>query len=847
MSLIPSSRFVKTLVIGIVASAVMTIRVDADDVVLKDGFLLKGYIKREAKTIIDPVVKEPVILHEGFFMITDLARRTIFGPSYVADVQEKDLKPEDAVRWDRVIVVPSNREIPVIRQALSATPWDEKWDRTWRFQTPTGTVAVNQHLAGLTPTFAQINMTTKFNWSLLYLTNELGPEEVGKLLAVHPDFQEKRKQAFKYQDQIMGVLAFGPQGGLFTAPFAGLQAEDLSLEERANRRLRLINFFIQAGWLDEAVVRLDAMEKDLPGQAAKVEAARTRLRNVWALLLLDEIRLARKTGRHEMAGRLMAAVPEKSLSERDLAELRVLRSTYETATANFKEAKRFLEELPKASGMSIELIQAAAAIRGEVSLDDFLQAGEREGAGRLDIFLTQARQSERQKAKNQTPDYDERRLLAFAVSGWLMGSTFAEAKTESAMKLWKARRFVLDVLSKPDADDRSFAIKKYEEDKKNALSAEEAAQVIPYLPPVDPDKTISGQPLETKTRLPGFKSENVDYALQLPPEYHSSRAYPVLLLLHEEVEPPLDLVRRWSALAGRHGYILAAPEWRSGWGDDKRFYEFTPAENKTVLYVLRDLKRRFNVDSDRVFLFGVGQGGVMAYDVGVNHPDLFAGVISMGGAPFYHATRCFRNAQYLPFYVVNGDHSGEFQHQNLEQFKIWIPRGYPTIYVQYKGRGAEWFGGELPTIIDWMSRKKRANPQTKLGKDGLGGSLGDEFCSLRPTDNHFYWLSFENLSRRCTLEDKKSWHGGVTTATLTGSIQGNVIYVRLYGIEDLTVWLGRGMVDFSKPVTITVNNHTAISRRPIGPKLDVLLGDLFERGDRQRLFLDKVVIDKKRL
>jgi pimeloyl-ACP methyl ester carboxylesterase len=306
------------------------------------------------------------------------------------------------------------------------------------------------------------------------------------------------------------------------------------------------------------------------------------------------------------------------------------------------------------------------------------------------------------------------------------------------------------------------------------------------------------------------------------------------------------MIRRWSEYAGKHGYILVAPEWRPGWGDDKKDYRFSVEENRNVLNVLRDVRRRFSVDSDRVFLSGLGQGGVMAYDLGLGHPDLFAGVIPMGGAPFFHAQRYWRNGQYLPFYVVCGDHAGEFHKENYNIMRDMLPRNFPLIYVQYKGRGAEWFGGEVPAIFDWMDRKKRANPQFKLGTDGLGGAMGEEFCTMRKADNHFYWLSTDGISKRC-LNEEGEWKAGRMAATMTATIKNNVVTVRHYGLEDLTIWLGRGTVDFNKKLAVWVNNSVRLQNKVISPNLEVLLGDLFDRCDRQRLYLDKVTLDKKRL
>src|SRR5262249_52850119 len=133
------------------------------------------------------------------------------------------------------------------------------------------------------------------------------------------------------------------------------------------------------------------------------------------------------------------------------------------------------------------------------------------------------------------------------------------------------------------------------------------------------------------------------YIVQLPPEYRHGRSYPVLVVLHEANEKPLTMLRRWTDVAAEHGYILIAPEWQAGVGA----YSYSEREHASVLLALRDLRRKYNVDSDRVFLFGLGQGGTMAFDVGLSHPDLFAGVIPMSAHPELFAEKYFRNGQYL--------------------------------------------------------------------------------------------------------------------------------------------------------------------------------------------------------
>ena len=272
----------------------------------------------------------------------------------------------------------------------------------------------------------------------------------------------------------------------------------------------------------------------------------------------------------------------------------------------------------------------------------------------------------------------------------------------------------------------------------------------------------------------------------------------------------------------------------------------------SLFVALRDLRRKYNIDSDRVFLFGMGQGGAMAFDVGLSHPDQFAGVSTMGAYPELFAEKYFRNAQYLPFYVISGNPSFPVPASDATSKKLkatfdeWNTRGYPSLWIEYKGRGVEWFGGEVPNIMDWMRTKRRAFPLHKLGTDGLGGRFGNEFTTMRTTDNQFYWLSTTAI-KPDRLNSARAWKEGVTPAMLHARIDpdSNTITLLPTGIKQATVWLGRNsrgesMIDFDKPVTIRVNNEIKWAHKPIAPNLSTLMEDLYQRGDRQRPYLAKV-------
>ncbi len=295
------------------------------------------------------------------------------------------------------------------------------------------------------------------------------------------------------------------------------------------------------------------------------------------------------------------------------------------------------------------------------------------------------------------------------------------------------------------------------------------------------------------------------------------------------------MMERWAKVAAQEGYILAAPSWSQGLGGA---YAFSAAEHDTVLETLKDLRTRFNVDSDRVFLFGLGQGGTMALDVGLSHPDQFAGVLPMCAYPRYYCREYFSNGQYLPLYFVSGEWMGDSSLWTKELLEKLITKSYPAMHVMYRGRGVEWFGGEVPSMFEWMSRKRRLLPTTQLGSLGEGG----EFISMRVSENRFYWLTSEGIEPRRLNAPPPNWKNRFPGATMQAYVKPdtNQIAINQRGHTHMTVWLARNAgFDFDKPIEVKMNG-VMMARRKLTPSLATLLEDFAQRFDRQRLFVAKV-------
>jgi hypothetical protein len=797
----------------------------ADLVFFKDGFVLEGKVNQEGTKVFEG--GHMIEMGKDSFFVDDYARRMFFSRFHVMrenGVHKKDFVVGDKYEGPRRIIFPpsSAKFPPPVRNIVETTSFTAGWDRSLTYvsvdKTGARQVAVDQHLTILTPHYTRLDTyytprKSIWPWPSFYLTRELDPDMIRTLLSTH----EKLKEA-----------------------------SDLSEDQLADKRLQYFFFFLQAGWFDKAEAELERLVKELPRQKGKADAARAKLTGLRALQTYEDIKRAMLAGQHQWAQKQLADFAETGVEANLLGRITLLRKEYDTANDNLKRARKLLAELCCAvtdANRSPLLVEAAQTIGLELCLDNFLPTlvqrdKEVDLTGRLDrletfLSVAPAAAERLRQGKKAEAGQAAEEVLAVAVSGWALGNKSADSNVEVALRLWKARQFVLSYQTTIGQASRQTLLTGYQNQKSDALSVEEVAQLIAFLPPPEHDDLVSDRPVEMQTDVPGVR-RRTPYLLQLPPEYHPLRPYPVLIALRQGGERLKDMLDRWKDQAARNGYILVVPAWQQG---VRGIYSFSDDEHVVVLDVLADLRRRFQVDSDRVFLTGFGEGGTMAYDMGLEYPDLFAGVLPMSGHPKLYTRACMQNAQYLPLYIVGGSHTGQPREDNINLVRDWVqpPRGYPTIYVEYKGRGLEWFPAELPYAFDWMNRKKRVRPVTELGRN-----RGGEFQTMRASSNSFWWLRVDSLYAD-RINDPGQFRS-LVPAKLDARNAANQIGINTYGVKQLTLRLTRDLgIDFSKPLFVNVNNSTRFKDK-VTPSLETLLDDFYQRGDRQRLVVAQVTI-----
>lgn len=791
-------------------------------IVFKDGFVVRGDVKQPKDLLLIPGGGAlPIPLAGSHFYIEDPVRRILFSPRQVASnglIKEEPNKGLMRLKKHGTSII-GDSLLPGW-QFESISDWDKRWERkiSVYVQDRDSRFDIVQRMTLLTPEHCRVD-TMRINWIPYYFTKELGPDTLRKLLEQHYTNDKDSK----------------------------------NLKE-GEKRLEIFRFMYQTGWLEQAGKELDEIMTDHPDVKSQALDYKEKLDKLLASQLVDNLAMAMKASQYAAVDKALRHYQDAKLarqvSPKQVLQVAEIKNKRQAGSEKLKQARASLKSMAgRLDAKGKAFAEAIETILEEVHVD---------ALPRLETFQVYAQQYEREIAEKKcktTQTAEE--VAALAITGWLQGDSVAEPDVKTAQALLQARKLLVDCQKIGDPTKRQRLIDAFA--KEHRLGVDTFVRMIPFLPPPEPPESTSMEP--QKLTIGEGQARGTPYLLQLPPEYHPSRSYPVLFLLHAVGDKAEYMMARFRELGARHGYILVAPTWGKG----LRFsYQYSPDEHAVVTDCLRELRRNYQVDSDRVFLFGWRAGGTMAFDVGLSHPDLFAGVVTMNGNPTGFGHRYAANAQYLPFYCIEGDMNGNGPKAHRTLFKDWIRGGYNSLCVEYKGRASEWFTAELPIMFDWMNKKVRANPLQQLGLPGLGSARGEEFCTLRSSDNSFYWLTTNAISERCqaVYTDLGRKNPPVNPATLYARITlpenlfvkkdgvvnkadiYNHVDVRTRGVEQVTIWFGPKMIDFTKPVQLRVNGSAA-NRRKLEPSLRVLIDSFCERGDRQRLYTAKIDLNLK--
>lgn len=219
------------------------------------------------------------------------------------------------------------------------------------------------------------------------------------------------------------------------------------------------------------------------------------------------------------------------------------------------------------------------------------------------------------------------------------------------------------------------------------------------------------------------------YSVYIPDNFDESRAYPLVIFLHGAWSNHRLGMRRLFGVGNAQGYDFVKPgtvsfendvEATRYWPDFKPVdyiaaapyargtagYQGIPEQD--VYEMLDDLKSRFMIDEDRIYLTGLSMGGGGTLWLGLTRPDIWAAIAPVCPAPPAGTDELAANAGNLPVHLFIGDK--DMLYKTAAEWKTRLETSVKRLdYVEYPGVGHnswEWAYKD-GFIFEWFSQFKR--------------------------------------------------------------------------------------------------------------------------------------------
>ena len=312
---------------------------------------------------------------------------------------------------------------------------------------------------------------------------------------------------------------------------------------------------------------------------------------------------------------------------------------------------------------------------------------------------------------------------------------------------------------------------------------------------------------QVTTFLSTVDDSDQPYGLYLPRNFDASRTYPLVVSLHgaysnhrlnlRRVFGKNNLPGESDAEASRYfpplrdvEFIVATPYSRGTLG-------YQDIGERDVYDVLADVKTRFKIDDDRIYLTGLSMGGGGSLWLALTRPDVWAAVAAVCPAPPPATEEFAGNALNLPVHLFQGQLHPVVPVVSVRQWhRRLLDLDTRVEYVEYPAvRHNAWDqaykGG---AIFDWFSPLRRNRYPVRV-----------RFSSGQYKYNSAYWVRIDGLTPGVVagIDARFTAPNRISVAT-SGSLRGFTIAPA-----------GHAMFAAGKPVAVTIDG--VVSRVAKGP------------------------------
>ena len=288
------------------------------------------------------------------------------------------------------------------------------------------------------------------------------------------------------------------------------------------------------------------------------------------------------------------------------------------------------------------------------------------------------------------------------------------------------------------------------------------------------------------------------YALYLPKKYSEKKKYPLVIMLHGAGSNHRLALRRVFGKSNAPGETdveasLYFPEWK-----DVNYIVAVPYARGTAGYqgfvekdiydMLADIKKRFKIDENRIYLTGLSMGGGGTLWLGLTRPDIWAAIAPVCPATPEKDSRLANNLLHVPAHFFHGDSDKAVPVKISREWVKHLEEAEFTVeYREYAG--VEHNSWELAYangyIFSWFDKFRR-NPYPDRAR----------FVSYQYKYNRAYWVQLD----RFTPEK-----GAAIDARFTGN---NQIVVNTLRLDAFTLLLkNHPKFKSSKPLHMQVDGQ----------------------------------------
>ncbi len=316
--------------------------------------------------------------------------------------------------------------------------------------------------------------------------------------------------------------------------------------------------------------------------------------------------------------------------------------------------------------------------------------------------------------------------------------------------------------------------------------------------------------------------ESFETLIEIPAEYDVARKWPLRVQLHGGVgRPPQSGRQPQSTRIPGEPQIYVEPQA----SDENAWWHTSQVDN--ILGLLDMVKRKYNVDETQTYVTGISDGGTGTYFFALREPNPWSACLTLNGQPLVLANRdalidgnlYLGNLANCPLYIENGDHDPLYPAETVTPIvEAMHAAGIMPVYhiMRNDKHDTHWWPDERAFYEMFVHAHPRAPHPERLSWET---DRTDRFNRVR-------WLLIDKLGVHksdSALEDVNaaSFEGDKISLfprfrqKASGRVDierhGNAFDAKTRGVGEFTLLLSPDVIDFTKPVQVTVNGAPAFS------------------------------------